>query len=291
MKHASILQICIVLALVGYIAYKSLLTPADIHLQRHTDQAPKEQSEEVLARGAIQTNLGNWTPATLLEVIQKSKNLSDIGKQVNAISENFLGTPYEGNTLIGDAETPEKLTVHLAGLDCFTYIDYVEAVRQSDSYETFLDTLQNTRYKSGIVGFQHRNHFFSDWTEYNKDKVSDVTKEIGGDTAIDVEKQLNQKKDGTVFLKGIPIVSRTITYIPSGAITNEIIKNIRTGDYIGIYTDIKGLDITHTGIFIRNDSGTYLRHASSREEAQQVIDDDFLTYIKNKPGILIYRPQ
>lgn len=245
--------------------------------------APLQRTEEKI-------NLGSWTEGTWVAAIQSARDLPGASKQIDFLSEKFLGTPYEANTLVGDAETPEELTVHFAGLDCFTYIDYVEAGRQADSYSTFLDELQHTRYKGGDVGFRYRNHFFSDWTEYNDDKVRDVTKEVGGDAAISVEKQLNQKKDGGVFLEGIPIVTRTITHIPTAAITDEIVGNLRTGDYIGIYTAIDGLDVTHTGIFIRNDSGTYLRHASSREGAQKVIDDDFLTYLENTPGILVYRP-
>ena len=256
---------------------------------------PEDHGDPILGTVSLERlkrerNLGSWTEGTWVAAIQSARGLPGASKQIDFLSEKFLGTPYEANTLVGDAETPEELTVHFAGLDCFTYIDYVEAGRQSDSYSTFLDELQHTRYKGGDVGFRYRNHFFSDWTEYNDDKVRDVTKEVGGDAAIAVEKQLNQKKDGGVFLEGIPVVPRTITHIPTAAITDEIVGNLRTGDYIGIYTAIDGLDVTHTGIFIRNDSGTYLRHASSREDAQKVIDDDFLTYLENTPGIIVYRP-
>ena len=275
---------------VGWAANNFLSAPTETKPQAGHTAQQEGYVEETRQRGTVQTNLGTWTEKTLSDVIQEFAFLSDAGEQINSISEKFLGTPYEGSTLVGDAETPEQLTVHLAGLDCFTYIDYVEAARHSDSYDAFLDILQTTRYKQGVIAFQNRNHFFSDWVEHNSDQVADVTREIAGDVAVSVEKQLNQKKDGSVFLEGIPIVARTITYIPSTAITDEIIQNLRTGDYIGIYTDIDGLDVTHTGIFIRNESGTYLRHASSREEVQQVIDDDFLTYLKNKPGIVVYRP-
>ncbi len=271
-----VLRIVVAIVLVGVVWMGYLYVSAVVRMDPgkvHRDPIPG-----VYLRGAI------------LDVLREAAGFSDVGERINIISEKFLGTPYEANTLVGDAETPEELTVYLAGLDCFTYIDYVEAARLSDSYDTFLDELQHTRYKEGVVGFERRNHFFSDWTEYNSDQVSDVTEEVGGDAAIVVEKQLNQKKDGGVFLEGIPIVARTITHIPTAAITDEIVGSLRTGDYIGIYTDIDGLDVTHTGIFIRNDSGIYLRHASSREGAQKVIDDDFLTYLKNTPGIVVYRP-
>ena len=283
-KALSVVAIVVLLSVV-WMVYTFLSAVVWFESEIHEDPPPPLPSP-----GFVQTNLGSWTEETFLSVLPEVVHRFDVGEQIDVISEKFLGTPYEANTLVGDIETPEEFTVHLAGLDCFTYLDYVEAARLSDSYDTFLTVLQLTRYRYGVVEFGYRNHFFSDWVEYNRSHVSDVTKEVGGDAAVAVEKQLNQKKDGGVFLEGIPIVTRTITHIPTAAVTDEVVGRLRTGDYIGIYTDIDGLDVTHTGIFIRNDSGTYLRHASSREGAKKVIDDDFLTYLKNTPGITVYRP-
>ena len=45
-------------------------------------------------------------------------------------------------------------------MDCFTYLDYVEALRLSNSYEEFNPKVKDIRYKNGKVSFQNRNHFF-----------------------------------------------------------------------------------------------------------------------------------
>ena len=58
-----------------------------------------------------------------------------------------------------------------------------------------------------------------------------------------------------------------------------------------MYTEIDGLDVTHTGIIIKNDDGVFLRHASSKKSNQKVVDEDLQKYIKNVPGIVVYRPQ
>jgi hypothetical protein len=137
--------------------------------------------------------------------------------------------------------------------------------------------------------FKNRNHFFSDWPVYNKSKVRDVTGEIGGDKTQATVKQLNRKSDGTYYLPGIPVVERTVTYIPSSEVDEDIIGKMENGDYVGIYTDIDGLDVTHTGIIIKNDSGVYLRHASSKKANERVVDEDLRTYIQNVPGLVIYR--
>ena len=76
-------------------------------------------------------------------------------------------------------QTPEVLTINLAGVDCFTLLDYVEAMRLSASFDDFKKNLKKIRYQSGIVDYQHRNHFFTDWIEFNSDLVADVTKQIG----------------------------------------------------------------------------------------------------------------
>jgi hypothetical protein len=62
------------------------------------------------------------------------------------------------------------------------------------------------------------------------------------------------------------------------------------GDYTGIYSDLKGLDVSHVGIIIKDGVNVYLRHASSQKEYSKVIDQDFRKYMVDKPGIIVLRP-
>lgn len=234
--------------------------------------------------------LGKWTDADLNKIMAGSSKDGDTGQRIEFISAEFLNTPYVGSTLTGDLNTPEVFTVDLEGMDCFTYIDYVEALTLSSSLPAFEENLKKIRYKDGDVSFQNRNHFFSDWPLYNSAYVSDVTREIGGDKAKAVSKNLNQKNDGTVFLPGIPVKNRTIYYIPAAEIDGSVLSSLKTGDYVGIYTDIDGLDVSHTGIVIKKGDTVYLRHASSRKSNMKVVDEVLSEYIENKPGLIIYRP-
>lgn len=235
-------------------------------------------------------NLGNWTEPKLDKVMNQKAAKSGAADQIYFLSGKFLGTPYKDHTLTGDEETPEVFTINLGGMDCFTYIDYVEALRLSTNYPEFKNNLQNIRYKDGEIAFTSRNHFFSDWPVNNPESVKDVTMEIGGDKAVAVTKNLNVKKDGSYYLPGIEPKEREFYYLPSGVIDSDLVDNLNTGDYVGIYTELPGLDVTHTGIVIKKDGRAYLRHASSRSVNEKVVDEDLLEYIENKPGLVVYRP-
>lgn len=235
-------------------------------------------------------DLGRFTQESIAHIISESENSPTNESKIKFISENFLDVPYLGHTLIGSNDKQEILTINLSGMDCFTYIDYVEAIRNSSGYGNFSDQVRNIRYKNGTVDYRARNHFFSDWPAYNSRYVKDFTKTIGGTDSVTVKKYLNLKKDGSNFLSGIPVVERNITYIPTDSLSPGVIAGIKTGDYIGIYSNIDGLDVSHTGIIIKKDGKAYIRHASSKKSNNKVLDEDLLLYMKNKPGLVIYRP-
>jgi hypothetical protein len=238
----------------------------------------------------MQINLGSLSESEFDLVLQKSGAIPDISARIEFLSRRFLGTSYRESTLIGDIVIPEELVVNLEGVDCFTFIDYIEAMRLSGSFSGFMDNLKRVRYKSGSVSFENRNHFFSDWKEFNSGFVHDITEEVGGLKANKILKTLNRKEDGSYLIPGTAPVEREISYIPSPAIDGPVLEKIRTGDYIGIYSRAAGLDVSHVGIFIREGEKSYLRHASSQPEFRKVIDQDFQVYIQNKPGIIIFRP-
>lgn len=240
-------------------------------------------------RGKMLFIPGRWTEEELDRIIRKSANVVETGRRIAALSEWFLGTDYREHTLIGDRDTPEVFVVSLEGVDCFTFIDYVEAMRLSRSFSEFTVNLQKTRYRGGRITFEDRNHFFTDWREFNAVLVEDITTEIGKSATIKVRKLLNMKQDGTTWVPGIPPSEREIRYIPSHAADYQVFAGLRTGDYAGVYSDSAGLDVSHTGIIIRDRGHIYLRHASSRHG--KVLDEDLKNYISVKPGLIIFRPR
>jgi hypothetical protein len=233
-------------------------------------------------------NLGRFSEEINGMLFQSSQT-GNISERISFLSGQLLGIAYKESTLIGDRVSPEVFVINLEGVDCFTFIDYVEAMRLSDSLAEFRDNLMRVRYRDGVISFENRNHFFTDWREFNADLVTDVTGEIGGATVERMKKLLNQKEDGTYFLPGIQPIQREIVYIPSKAIDASVLGKLSTGDYIGIYSHAGGLDVSHTGIIIQDENRIWLRHASAQEKYRRVIDQDFKEYILNKPGIIVLR--
>ena len=233
--------------------------------------------------------LGNLTQESLDSILYESSRIDDMGMRIDFLSRHFLETPYQESTLRGDINTPEVFVINLEGIDCFTFLDYVESMRLSSSFREFKENLKRVRYRGGDVSFKNRNHFFTDWSEFNPDLIDDVTEQIGGKKVIRAKKILNEKEDGTLFLQGIQPRERLIHYIPANTIDDLIINALRTGDYIGIYSTEKGLDVSHVGIFIQERDKIYLRHASSLNEYRKVIDQGFKDYIAEKLGIIIFR--
>jgi hypothetical protein len=233
--------------------------------------------------------LGKWTSEKLDTILHESSKINDTGLRVDYLSRQFLGTPYQESTLIGDINTPEVFVINLEAVDCFTFLDYIESMRRSFSFDEFKENLKKVRYRGGEISFKNRNHFFTNWREFNSDIIEDVTRIVGSNKTIEVSKMLNVKDDRTYFLPGIHPKDRSIQYIPVNAIDDLIISKLRTGDYIGIYSEKQGLDVSHVGIFINEENKTYLRHASSLKEYRKVVDQDFKDYMADKPGILVFR--
>jgi hypothetical protein len=237
----------------------------------------------------VDINLGKWTQEELDAILRKAMGIDTAVRRIYLFSKLLLGLDYRESTLIGDCHTPEVFVINLSGVDCFTYLDYVEAMRLSGTFSEFAANVRKVRYRDGKVSFENRNHFFTDWPEYNKDLVYDVSEEVGGPCAMKVRKKLNVREEGEPLIPGVRQIERDVHHIPAESIDESVLAGIRTGDYVGIYSDEQGLDVSHVGILVKDPSGTMLRHASLRQG--KVIDEDFREYISDKTGIVVLRPK
>jgi hypothetical protein len=239
----------------------------------------------------VHINLGRWTKTELDKIIRDASLIRDTGLRIAFLSNLFIELQYRESTLTGDGNTAEVFAINLSGVDCFTLLDYVEAMRLSESFDDFVKNLQQVRYRNNMVTYENRKHFFTDWSAYMPASVEDLTEQIGRGRVKRVLKTLNLKEDGTALLNGIGSCQRNISYIPPENIDSTLINRLKTGDYAGVYSDTQGLDVSHVGIIIKDGDTISLRHASSDKRYRKVLDQDFQEYISGKPGLIILRPR
>ncbi|NOT83742.1 MAG: DUF1460 domain-containing protein [Methylococcaceae bacterium] len=233
--------------------------------------------------------LGKWTVSGLETLLQGAQRIEDEGVKIDYISKQFLDTQYKPDTLIGSAEKTEQMAVRLDGVDCMTYLESVEALRRSHSFNDFVANLKAVRYKEGVVAFQNRNHFFLNWRDNNTAFIEDVTHKIGDAESHGVTKQLNEPRHKPL-IPGIPVVETLMHYIPGYRINNKILNRLKNGDYVGLYTDRMGLDVSHVGIVIKKGKQTFFRHASAEPYVRKVVDAEFVDYFKHQRGFVVMRP-
>lgn len=210
------------------------------------------------------------------------------GEVISRVSSAFLGTPYQADTLIGGADTPEVLVANFNHVDCFTLIDYVEALTRSRDQKSFLNNLVKIRYAGGHVDYLSRRHFFTDWFATVPRNARDVTPEISPDFLV-ANKQLNRKADGGEYIAGLGVHPRKINYVPGKAINEHLLNRLKPGDYVGVFSPLSGLDVSHVGIVVRHDGKVWFRNASSLAANRKVVDSPFIEYMQSKPGIVVLR--
>lgn len=225
----------------------------------------------------------------IANILHESAGSRTPGERITSISSHFLNSPYVANSLVGDPVQAEQLVLGLDGFDCFTFLDTVEALRRSSAADDFPLQMIQVRYKDGVVSYENRRHFYTDWTTDRDSPVKDVTGIVGQGRERHVSKQLNEKSDGTLWLRGIEITPRTIAYIPVDELGASQLAALESGDYVGIYSPQPGLDVSHTGLIVKSDASIMFRHASSRAGAERVMDDDLMTYMRGKTGLIVYR--
>ncbi|MGL5007437.1 MAG: N-acetylmuramoyl-L-alanine amidase-like domain-containing protein [Plesiomonas sp.] len=272
----------------------SSYTTVTHQIAQHVSLQPHHPAENIIQQVDITAYLDAIDRTTLRKIDHIIQ--SDVqpyiheghGKVVEQVSSDFVGTSYVPDTMIGGPDTPEIFVTDIDHVDCFTLIDNVESLSRSHDASSFLRHLIDVRYVNGEVSYSTRRHFFSDWFATQKPNARDVTLEISK-KHITVEKWLNRKPDGTEYLPGLGVTARNINYIPAKAIDDQVLNNLKTGDYVGVYSPAEGLDVSHVGIVVRHDGEVWFRNASSLEVNRKVVDSPFMAYMHAKPGIVVLR--
>ena len=231
-----------------------------------------------------------------------------IGDAIVETGKSFIGTDYEAGTL--DRDMKEMLVVNLTGLDCVTFVEnslvFARCIKSGKtSFDDYKSELQKIRYRNGTInGYSSRLHYFCDWIYDNQLKgiVKDITHDCGG---ILYEKKINFMSANPKLYKQLSdtnelqkiteteneINSRKLYYIPRKDIP-AIYDYLRNGDIIATTTSIKGLDVSHTGLVVKQNGSTYFLHASSRHKQVVISENELAEYIgedSKRTGIMVAR--
>jgi hypothetical protein len=241
----------------------------------------------------------------------KRQNLHDrsMGEIVQAIADYFLGKPYAEGLL--DKSGEEKLLVTLNKFDCVLFVETVLAIArgvavQDYDYQNFVNRIEEQRYLNGKMnGYCSRMHYFSEWINDNQKRqtVENITAQLGG---VPMNKTLNfmtqhrssypqMVKDEATYQciasQEADLAKTTVNYIPTNRI-KRVYSQLKPGDIVAVATEIKGLDVTHTGLVYRNADGNMgLIHASPAGEVTVAYDlYRYIRRVESAIGIVVARP-
>ncbi|HUL43845.1 MAG TPA: N-acetylmuramoyl-L-alanine amidase-like domain-containing protein [Bacteroidota bacterium] len=234
-----------------------------------------------------------------------------IGSVMIFVGKQFLGYPYVPNTL--DTADSEVLVCDLHSFDCVTFVENVLALSRCIkkdllSFESYQKELTSIRYRNGVLrGYSSRLHYFSDWIFDNEKKgiTENVTHSIGGVPYRKVIKFMSTHRPSYTKLSADSVFqqivaceeslnTRSMYYIPKSLLP-KVQSSIRSGDILAITTAQPGLDVSHTGIAVRGESGTLLfLHAPDVGEFVTLTKEPLENYLNRHPaqtGIMVARPR
>lgn len=236
------------------------------------------------------------------------KPASSVNLAVLECGRALIGRPYLVQTL--ESGEPEHLILRFDGFDCVTFIETSLAlalcqIQADPSFASFPRILTSIRYRSGLIdGYVSRLHYTSDWAYDNQQMglIRDITRDLGGirdSRTINFmsthPKAYHALSDPRALARIVAIEGeinqRERYFLPIDQISAAD-GLIQDGDLIAITTQIPGLDISHTGIAIRQGK-IHMLHASQREAKVAITAQPLAEYIKTikkASGIMVFRP-
>ncbi len=222
---------------------------------------------------------------------------------------SFLGTNYSAYAL--EVPGPERLVVNMRGLDCVSFYENALVLARcikkgAMDFGQYREELAFIRYRNGVIdGYPSRLHYTSDYFFDNEKKGvwTDVSKELGGVQYVKTinfmsthPEQYRQLRENPKFLDQIrrqeeEISKREKFFVPKDKI-NQVAGDIQSGDILGITTDIAGLDVSHTGIAVRQSGSLHLLHAPTVGKKVEVSEPTLAGYLaqnKRHTGLMIVR--
>lgn len=215
-------------------------------------------------------------------LIEGASALPTVAQRIDFISRALIGTPYRGFTLIGGPRLAEQFVIRDDGFDCVTFCETVLAAARVGRATDFEHVLRQIRYREGAVDWRERNHYFSDWSEFNI--ANGVCRAVMLPGGVAIDKSLT-------YERALGTRQALFTAIPRASLAAHA-DRLATGDIIGFLSERPGLDYFHTGfIVIDRGNKTWLRHAA--KSRQRVADEELARFVARTrvKRVTVLRPQ
>lgn len=193
---------------------------------------------------------------------------------VTFYAHQLEGTPYVGHTLEGDREV---LTINIDELDCTTFVETLYALARTTlegrrSWRDYAAHLESVRYRGGIMGdYSTRLHYISEWIidNFARGNLREVTADIPhSQHQIKTINFMTAHREAYRSLKNDSLMTQRIRHVEAKLINHRmpVLKKswlgskdvkaaLREGDFVGLVTNVDGLDISHMGIIVMDEKG------------------------------------
>ena len=232
------------------------------------------------------------------------------GAQMILAAKGLLGQPYEAGTQEG---REERLRIYLTRTDCILFAETclglvrtVERCGAQAGFEDLAVTLQQSRYRDGIVdGYPSRLHYTAEWIRQGEANglFEDLSDELGGvrdsrpirfmsqhpDSYAPLTGESQYAKDNRRAIRSVEERLDTVAryYVPRDRLAG-VEESIQSGDILCFATSIDGLDYSHVVIAYREHPGDALGfiHASTAAKKVVVEPRTLAAYLKANSKIL-----
>ena len=272
-------------------------------------QQAEQQSPQPGPSAAVPVRDEQIFSTTMARAQRERLDTLPIGEIIAQVGTWFVGAPYVPATL--EPAGPEGLVVNLREFDCVTFVENMLAfgrvirARQT-SFEDFRNTLRTIRYRGGrLEEYPSRLHYFTEWISDNDAKgiLANQTRALGG--VVDAEpisfmtehrdsyRQLADDRFFDAIRAREAELNRQPRYIIPEARIAAVAERIRNGDVIAATTNVKGLDVAHTGLAIWREGRLHLMHAPLVGDSVEISEQPLaqrIASIKSQDGIMVARP-
>ena len=224
-----------------------------------------------------------------------------VNEAMPRLAEFFLGSPYLAMSL--DQPGLEQLRLDLVSFDCMLFVEQLLATVSAESFDDFVERTRQLRYRNGEIGYCTRQHYFHDWVSsaqaqglLEKAPVwsGEATRDLPLNFMSSHRAQYPALQSQDLFdcirarEQGRRIKQH---YVPLRDL-EAALPSVESGDIFAVATRVDGLDVSHTGLLVREGSRVDAIHAAPGRGVMR--SRSFARYIRSVPdaiGAVIVRPR